>query len=166
LLKSVESTLPKFARIFSDCPNLSQIKTLGVNFHHLTPGSYTTETNNSQVYWSCLTVNNKTVQWFFWRKLHNDTLLLMLQGRGLQTFLPVSHISFHATGRQPDIPSNVIVLGYVTFYQINKCFPQILFIHFWQNDFTRRIWPAGRSLGAPAARGCCTIKNTSYNCNH
>jgi len=37
----------------------------------------------------------------------------------------------------------VIVSGYVTFYQINAYFVNILL---WQNVFAGRIWPAGCSL--------------------
>jgi len=40
---------------------------------------------------------------------------------GIQTFLSEGRVSFYATVRGPDILRNVIVLGYVTFYQINKC---------------------------------------------
>ena len=44
------------------------------------------------------------------------------------------------TVRGPDILRNVIVLGYVTFYRINRFFAKVLFFHYWQNVF------AGRSL--------------------
>ena len=40
---------------------------------------------------------------------------------GLQTFLPEGQISCFVTVRGPDILRNVIVSGYVTFYQIEKC---------------------------------------------
>jgi len=37
---------------------------------------------------------------------------------GLQTFLPEGHISYYTAVRGSDILRNVIVSGYVTFYQI------------------------------------------------
>jgi len=36
-------------------------------------------------------------------------------------------MSFYTTLRGPDISRNVIISGYVTFYQHNKCFVKILF---------------------------------------
>jgi len=63
-----------------------------------------------------------------------------------------SHKLLH-NSREPDILRNVIVSGYVTFYQISKCFAKTLFFHHWQNVcatgwtvFAGRIWLAGRSL--------------------
>jgi len=59
--------------------------------------------------------------------------------------------------RGPDILRNVIVLCYVTFYRIKKCFINILFFiidktasRLGWNDFAGRIWSAGRSLETPA----------------
>jgi len=40
-------------------------------------------------------------------------------GRGLQPSLSESYISYCTTVRGPDILRNVIVFGYVAFYQIN-----------------------------------------------
>jgi len=48
-----------------------------------------------------------------------------------QTILSEDHISFYTPVRGLDILPNVIVLGYVTFYQINKCFvKRLLFFHY------------------------------------
>jgi len=41
---------------------------------------------------------------------------------GLQTFLSEGHISYYTTVRGPDILHDVIVSGFVTFYQINEFF--------------------------------------------
>jgi len=48
---------------------------------------------------------------------------------------------------------NVIASGYVTFYQINKFFENLLIFQYLQNvlepdknGFAVRIWPMGRSL--------------------
>jgi len=41
--------------------------------------------------------------------------------------LSEGHISYYTTVRGPDILRNVIASGYLTFYQINKCFVQVLF---------------------------------------
>ena len=49
----------------------------------------------------------------------------------LQTFLSEGHISYYTTVRGPDILRNVVVSDYVTFYQINKSFANILFFYFW-----------------------------------
>jgi len=43
-----------------------------------------------------------------------------IQNRGVQTFALEGHISYCATFQGPDILHNVIVLGYVTFYQIKN----------------------------------------------
>jgi len=45
--------------------------------------------------------------------------------------------------RGSDISRNVIVSGYVTFYQIKKSFVNF---HYFQNVFSGRIWPAVRGL--------------------
>jgi len=39
---------------------------------------------------------------------------------GSPNFLPEDHISYYTTYRGPGVLLNVIVLGYVTFYHINK----------------------------------------------
>ena len=62
-----------------------------------------------------------------------------VQNRGLQTFLSEDHTSYYTTVRGPDTLLNVIVSGYVAFYQINKSFVNIFFIHYWQNGFASRI---------------------------
>jgi len=67
--------------------------------------------------------------------------------QGLQNFLSEGHISYYTTVRGPDILRNVIVSGYVAFYQINKCFVNKLFFHSWQNVFAGlRKWLRGPSL--------------------
>jgi len=55
--------------------------------------------------------------------------------------------SYCTTIRGPDILPNVIVLGYVTFYQISTYFLDILFFHYWQNVFCGRM----KWLGGPEA---------------
>jgi len=50
--------------------------------------------------------------------------------QGSPTFLVEGHISYRAIVRGPDILRNAIVLGYFTFYQINKCFVNVLFFHY------------------------------------
>ena len=40
--------------------------------------------------------------------------------KSLQTFLTEDHISHYTSVRWPDILRNVIISGYVTFYQISK----------------------------------------------
>jgi len=52
---------------------------------------------------------------------------MMIYSRGLQTFLPESHISYFITVRGPDILRNVIVSGYVAFYLTNKFFVNTFF---------------------------------------
>ena len=47
--------------------------------------------------------------------------------------------SYCTTVRGPDILHNVIFSGYVTFYQINTIFVNILFFHCWQNVFCGRV---------------------------
>jgi len=54
----------------------------------------------------------------------------MHYSRGFQTFLAESHMSYYTIVRGPDILRNVIVSGYVTFYQISKFFVNILFLHY------------------------------------
>jgi len=44
----------------------------------------------------------------------------ILYSRGLKTFLPEGHISYYTTVRGLDILHNVIVAGYVKFYQIKN----------------------------------------------
>jgi len=48
------------------------------------------------------------------------------QPRGLQTFLSEDHIIYYVTLRLPDMFPSEIVSGYVTFYQINKRFVNML----------------------------------------
>jgi len=45
---------------------------------------------------------------------------LLLQTRGLQTFSSEGHITYYTTFQGSDILRNVVVSGYVTFYQINN----------------------------------------------
>jgi len=59
-------------------------------------------------------------------------------------FLEILDISYYATVRGPDILRNVIVSGYVTFNQFNKFSVNMIFFHYWQNDFA-----VGRSLETP-----------------
>ena len=49
-------------------------------------------------------------------------------------------------GRNILLLRNAIVSEYFTLYQINKIFLNILFFHYWQNDFVSRIKLVGRSL--------------------
>jgi len=42
--------------------------------------------------------------------------------QGLQTFSSEGHISYYTTVRESDVLRNVIVSGYVAFYQIEKFF--------------------------------------------
>ena len=52
--------------------------------------------------------------------------------QGFQTLLFEDHISCCTTLWGPDILRNMIVSGYVKFYQINKCFINSLFVHYGQ----------------------------------
>jgi len=78
--------------------------------------------------------------------------------RDLQTFLSEGHISYYTQLRGLDILRDVIVSGYLTFYQINTFLVKILFFHYWQymalrngwNSFAGRIWSAGCGLETPA----------------
>ena len=54
-------------------------------------------------------------------------------------FLGEDPISYCTTVRGPDILRNVIFSGYVTLYQINTFFVNILFFHYWQNMFCGRV---------------------------
>jgi len=74
--------------------------------------------------------------------------------QGLQTFLSEGHISCCTTCRGPGILRNVIVLGYVAFYQVNRFFVTILFLHCWQNVLGGRGWNgfAGRNLETPGLK--------------
>jgi len=58
--------------------------------------------------------------------------------QGLQTCLSEGHISCY-TVRRPDISRNVIVLGYVTFCQINKCFVKVSFFII-DKIYLRAVW--------------------------
>ena len=69
------------------------------------------------------------------KRFAENELPLMLHIRGLQTFLPEGHISYCTTVRGPHTLHNVIVSGYATFYEINKCFVNVLFFHYWQCVF-------------------------------
>jgi len=60
-------------------------------------------------------------------------------GPGLFKFLGEGQTSYCTTVREPDILHNVFFLGYVTFYQINTFFVNILFFHYWQNVFCGRV---------------------------
>jgi len=42
--------------------------------------------------------------------------------QGSPNFLTEGHISYYTTVRGPDIFCNVMISGYVTFYQINKIY--------------------------------------------
>ena len=57
----------------------------------------------------------------------------LIYSRAFQTFLPESHISCSTAIRRQDILRNVIVSGCVIFYQIYKCFINILLFNYWQN---------------------------------
>jgi len=48
----------------------------------------------------------------------------------LQFFLSEVYIGYYTTFQRPDISRNVSVPGYVTFYQINKFFVNVLFFHY------------------------------------
>jgi len=50
-------------------------------------------------------------------------------------FLSEGHTIYSTTDRGPDTLGNVIVSGYVIFYQIIKFFVNILFFHYWQIVF-------------------------------
>jgi len=59
---------------------------------------------------------------------------------------------------------NVILLGYVTFYQINAFFVLTLFFHYWQNVFCGRVkWLHGSDLG-PRAVVWRTLVKTMKRC--
>ena len=70
-----------------------------------------------------------------------------MQTKGLQTFLSEGHISYYRPYRGPGVLRNVIVLGYVSFCQINKIL--VIWIHLLKKWFQGRIWPVGRSLETP-----------------
>jgi len=78
-------------------------------------------------------------EWDFTAKTNGLVVRLRTLEQGLQTFLSEGHISCRTTIRGLDILRNVIVSGYITFYQINKCFVNILFFHYWQNVFAGRV---------------------------
>jgi len=74
---------------------------------------------------------------------------------GLFKFLGET-ISYCTTVPRPDILRNVIFSGYITFYQINTFFVNVLFLHYWKNVFCCRVkWlcrsnlAPGRSVGNP-----------------
>jgi len=76
---------------------------------------------------------------------------------GLFKIFGRDHISYCTTVRGPDVLRNVIFSGYVTFYQINTFFVNLLFFHYWQNvfcggwnGFPGQIWPVGRSVENPS----------------
>jgi len=76
--------------------------------------------------------------------------------QGLQPIVTESHISYYTTVRGPEIVRNVIVSGYVPFYQINKCFGNISRFYFWQTVFAvgwngsaGRIWPTDNIWQTP-----------------
>ena len=71
-------------------------------------------------------------------------IVLVLYTRALQTSLSEGHISYYTTVREPGIFRNVVVSGYVTFYQINKNFVNAV-ISF--ND-KMSLWPGGRASRA------------------
>jgi len=58
-------------------------------------------------------------------------------------------ISYCTTARKPDILRNVIFWRYVTFYQINTFFVNVLFLHYWHNMFCGRVKWLRRSNLAP-----------------
>ena len=82
----------------------------------------------------------------------------------LHKFLSESHISYYTTVRGPDFLLNVIVLEYVTFYQINKFFVNILLVHYWLNDFAGRISPAGCSFAIPTLHKREIHSFNQYHC--
>jgi len=70
---------------------------------------------------------------------------------GLFKFLGENHINYCTTVRGLDILRNVIFSRYVTFYQINTFFVNILFFHYWQNVFCGRVKWLRRSDFSPRA---------------
>ena len=60
--------------------------------------------------------------------------VLYLLNQGSPTFLSERHISCCTTVQRPDILPNVIVSGYMAFYQINKCFVKILLFRYLQKS--------------------------------
>jgi len=89
----------------------------------------------------------------FW-KLH--TRLILPTHQDLPTVLREGHISYYTTDQGPHIWRDVIVLGYATFYEINKFFVNIVFFITdemsspaeW-HSVAGRIWSAARSLETP-----------------
>jgi len=65
----------------------------------------------------------------------SNTFIVLYQGSP-NSFVRGSHIVYYTTIRGPDILRILIVLGYVTFYEINQFFVYILFRHYCQNSFT------------------------------
>jgi len=59
--------------------------------------------------------------------LHNNTWKRWFKP-GVSKLLCQRAISYYKTAGGPDILRNTIVSGYVTFYQINKCFEYIIFL--------------------------------------
>ena len=59
--------------------------------------------------------------------------------RTIQSFLYEGHTCYYTIVRGPDILHNVNVSRYVTFYQINKCFVNILFFQYSQKVSTGRM---------------------------
>jgi len=57
--------------------------------------------------------------------------------------MPDGQINYYTTVRGPDILLNVIVSGYVAFYQINKCFANALFSLLAKRLCGRIIWFRG-----------------------
>jgi len=78
------------------------------------------------------------------------SLCSLCWSRGLQTFLSEGHLSHFTTVQGLDNLRNVIGSWYVTFYQINKFFVDVLVFHYWRNGFAGRIGPrtvVSRPLG-------------------
>jgi len=55
--------------------------------------------------------------------------------QGSPNFLVEDHISYSTTVREPDSLRNMIFSGYVTFYETNTFFVNILFFHYCRNVF-------------------------------
>jgi len=84
--------------------------------------------------WGKLQVSSKRLvvhQCYCWIKIFVYFELLpssiILLEQGPQTFLSEGHTSCYTTFRGPDILRNVVVSGYVTFYQINAYFSTCYF---------------------------------------
>jgi len=67
-------------------------------------------------------------------------------GAGVSKFFSEGHISYYTTVRGPDILRNAIVSEYVTLYQINKFFVNILYCFFITDKMASRATFCLRSV--------------------